>query len=319
MRDATTPVDRTQTSGEGAARELGRIALVGLGQMGLQIATRLATAFDVIAFDISAERRALASTHERVEVTDDLGRLTASAVIVLSLPRPEISRSVVEQLARRLAPRTIIVETSTVLPDDVRAAQGILATAGARIVDAAVLSGVAQMERGSATLLVGGDAADLDAVTPVLDALGGAGVQRFGQLGAGMAAKVVNNGVAHAVMVVLVEAFAMARAEGLALEAIAAMLDREDGGLQRPLNHRVMERIARGDFDGGMPLDAARKDSTLALAMAQRSGTPLFATQAAQSVYDIALGAGLGRQDYSVIAQLWEQWTARDLTFGSES
>ena len=296
-----------------------RLALVGLGQMGLPIATRLATVFDVIAFDISAERRSLASAIERVEATDDLSELAAAAVIVLSLPNPGISRSVLEQLAPGLTRGAIVVETSTVLPDDVRAAQRILEPTGTRIVDAAVLSGVAQMERGSATLLVGGDDADLDAIAPVLDALGGAGVQRFGPLGAGMAAKVVNNGVAHAVMVVLVEAFAMARAEGLALEDIAAMLDREDGGLQRPLNHRVMERIARGDFEGGMPLDAARKDSTLALAMAQRSGTPLFATQAAQTVYDIALGAGLGRQDYSAIARLWEQWTGRDLTFGVES
>ena len=52
----------------------------------------------------------------------------------------------------------------------------------------------------------------------------------------------------------------------------------------RPLTHRVMERVARDEYDGGMPLAAARKDSTLALAMAQRSGVPLFATQAAQTV-----------------------------------
>jgi 3-hydroxyisobutyrate dehydrogenase-like beta-hydroxyacid dehydrogenase len=295
-----------------------RIALVGLGQMGLPIATRLATAFDVIAFDISAERRALAAAHARIDVTDDLTRLAASATVVLSLPNPAISRSVLAELAPRLAAGTVVVETSTVLPDDVRDSRRLLEPFGARIVDAAVLSGVAQMGSGTATLLVGGDAADLDAVAPVLDAIGGAGVSRFGELGAGMAAKVVNNGVAHAVMVVLVEAFAMARAEGVALDDIAAMLDREDGGLQRPLNHRIMQRMAVGDFEGGMPLEAARKDSTLALAMAQRSGTPLFATQAAQTVYDIAAGHGLGRDDYSAIAALWEAWTGRELRFGGE-
>lgn len=295
-----------------------RIALIGLGQMGLPIATRLATAFDVIAFDIAADRRALAAEHERIATTDDLAELAASAVIVLSLPNPAISRSVLAELAPRLAPRTIVVETSTVLPDDVRDAQRLLEPAGVRVVDAAVLSGVAQMQQGRATLLVGGADHDVAAVQGVLDALGGAGVQRFGALGAGMAAKVVNNGVAHAVMVVLVEAFAMAKAEGVALGDIAAMLDREDGGLQRPLNHRVMQRMAAGDFEGGMPLDAARKDSTLALAMAQRSGTPLFATQAAQTVYDLAASAGLGREDYSAIATLWEGWTGESLRFGTE-
>lgn len=296
-----------------------RIAVVGLGQMGLPIATRLAASFDVLAFDISYERRALAAGHHRITATDDLAQLGSSTTVVLSLPNPSISRSVLSQLAPRMTPGTVVVETSTVLPEDVREWQRLLEPVGARVVDAAVLSGVAQMEQGKATLLVGGDASDLEGVSAVLAAIGGAGVQRFGPLGAGMAAKVVNNGVAHAVMVVLVEAFAMARAEGVALEDIAAMLDREDGGLQRPLNHRIMHRMASADFKGGMPLDAARKDSTLALAMAQRSGTPLFATQAAHTVYDIASGAGLGRADYSAVAKLWEEWTGRGLSYGEAS
>lgn len=294
-----------------------RIALVGLGQMGLPIATRLATAFDVLAFDISVARRDLAEQNERVQTTDDLMRLAGASVVVLSLPNPRVSKEVLTTLSEHMEPGTIVIETSTVLPSDVRDFQRLLEKVQVRIVDAAVLSGVAQMEQGKATLLVGGDDQDLDRVSAVLETLGGGGVQRFGGLGAGMAAKVVNNGVAHAVMVVLVEAFAMAEAEGVSLQDIAQMLDREDGGLQRPLNHRVMQRISTGDFDGGMPLEAARKDSTLALAMAQRSGTPLFATQAAQTVYDIASSDGLGRLDYSSIARLWEQWTGHTLAFGS--
>lgn len=292
-----------------------RIALVGLGQMGLPIATRLATAFDVVAFDISAERRDLAARHEGIEATDDLIKLASETTVVVSLPSPAISRTVLQQLGPHLGEGATVIETSTVLPDDVREWQQMLKPSGVRVIDAAVLSGVAQMEQGKATLLVGGEDAVLADMRHVLEAIGGAGVERFGALGTGMAAKVVNNGVAHAVMVVLVEAFAMARAEGVALSDIAAMLDREDGGLQRPLNHRIMQRMAVGDFDGGMPLEAARKDSTLALAMAQRSGTPLFATQAAQTVYDIAAGAGLGRKDYSAITLLWEGWTNRGLAY----
>lgn len=293
-----------------------RIALIGLGQMGLPIATRLAAAFDVVAFDISAERRDLAARHEGIETTDDPIKLASETTLVVSLPNPAVSRTVLQQLTPHLRSGSTVIETSTVLPDDVREWQRMLEASGARVVDAAVLSGVAQMEQGKATLLVGGDDSVLSDVQPVLDAIGGAGVERFGALGAGMAAKVVNNGVAHAVMVVLIEAFAMARAQGVALNDIAAMLDREDGGLQRPLNHRIMQRMAAGDFDGGMPLDAARKDSTLALAMAQQSGTPLIATQAAQTVYDIASGTGLGRKDYSAIALLWETWTGRGLAYG---
>lgn len=293
------------------------LGLVGLGQMGLPICHRLATAFDVVAFDISAERRALASETDRVTTTDTLDDVAACERILLSLPTPAICRTVLADLAPRLRAGTLVVETSTVLPDDVRDEARILDQVGARIVDAAVLSGVGQMESGGATLLVGGDHDDLDAVRDILEVVGPAGRRAFGALGSGMAAKVVNNGVAHAVMVVLVEAFAMARSQGVALEDVADMLAQPDGGLMRPLTHRVMERVAGGDYDGGMPLDAARKDSTLALAMAQRAGVPLFATQAAQTVYDLASAAGLGRDDYAVIARLWQEWTGDDLTFGA--
>lgn len=293
----------------------GAIGLVGLGQMGLPICQRLATSFDVVAFDISDERRAMAAD-ERVSVTDDVGTIASLHTVVLSLPSPQISRRVVQDLAGLVSAGTLVIETSTVLPEDVREWAQLLEPAGARVIDAAVLSGVAQMESGRASLLVGGAEDDLDAARDVLETLGGGGVTRFGPLGTGMAAKVVNNGVAHAVMVVLVEAFAMAEREGVQLADIADMLNREDGGLQRPLNHRVMERVARSEFDGGMPLEAARKDSTLALAMAQRSGVPLFAIQAAQSVYDIARSRGLGREDYSAVARLWEEWTGHTLTFG---
>jgi 3-hydroxyisobutyrate dehydrogenase-like beta-hydroxyacid dehydrogenase len=292
-----------------------RIALCGLGQMGLPVARRLATAHDVLAYDISDDRRALAEARERITTTDRLADLAACDRIVLCLPNPAVSRSVLGDLAASIGRGTLVVETSTVLPHDVRECAELLAPAGARVLDAAILSGVGQMDSGAATLLVGGSAADIDAVRSVLDALGGAGWSRLGDLGAGMAAKVVNNGVAHAVMVVLAEAFAMARAEGIDLADVAAVLERPDGGLLRPLTHRVMERVARGDYEGGMPLEAARKDSTLALAMAQRSGTPLFATQAAQSVYDLALAAGLGRADYAAVATLWEGWGGAPLTF----
>lgn len=295
-----------------------KVAMIGLGQMGLPIVGRLATSFDVVAFDISEERRTLAACLPRTVVTPHLKALAGSSVVVLSLPNPAVSRQVLSQLAPALHEGTIVIETSTVLPDDVREWGRTLEPHGVAVVDAAVLSGVGQMELGNATLLVGGDGADVDKVDGVLTTIGGGGVTRFGQLGAGMAAKVVNNGVAHAVMVVLVEAFAMANAEGVSLHQIADMLSREDGGLQRPLKHRVMERIATGRLDGGMSLEAARKDSTLALSMAQRAGVPLFVTQAAQTVYDIASVLGMGRQDYAAIAQLWTGWTGKDLTFGDE-
>jgi len=290
-----------------------RVALVGLGNMGSAVAGRLAERFTVLGFDVDPMRRADAADRYKIEVVDELGLLAPASTLVLSLPTPEISATVVRTLLAELRPGTLIVETSTVNPADMWRLRDLCSPAGVRVVDGAILSGVAQMAAGRSTLLVGGRAEDLDAAARVFEALAPR-VLRFGDVGSGMAAKVINNAVAHAVMVILVEAGAMAAATGVALDDLANLLADPDAGLLRPLTHRFVERVLRADYEGGMPTEAARKDSTLALALAQNSSVPLFAMQGAHTVYELALAAGLGRLDYASIAQLWEGWTNRSLS-----
>ncbi|WP_199433700.1 NAD(P)-dependent oxidoreductase [Qaidamihabitans albus] len=283
------------------------VGLCGLGQMGLAVAERLASAYRVVAADPDAQRRALAEQVDGVTAVADAESLRDAPVVVLSLPRPEVSHALCAELAGLLPRGAVVIETSTVLPADARACEAVLRPHGIGYVDAAILSGVGQMRDGAATLLVG-PAATGGGIDTVLDTLGST-VLRFGTTGAGMAAKVINNQVAHAVMVVLAEATALATSAGVGLDHLVALLSKPDGGLVRPLTHRIAERVAHSDYDGGMPTDAARKDSVLALSMAQQLGVPLFATQAAHTVYDLAVAAGLGRRDYAAVATLWQQWT----------
>jgi len=129
----------------------------------------------------------------------------------------------------------------------------------------------------------------------------------LGPVGAGMGAKVVVNAVAHAVMVVLIEAGAMATKLGLPMQTLVDILRRPEG-LIRPLTHRVQERIMQDNYAGGMSVSNARKDSTLALQTAQELGVPLYAIQASHTPYEIAEALGMGQLDYAALATLWEQW-----------
>jgi len=282
------------------------VGLVGLGNMGAAVSQRLVAAGPLKGFDLSPDRQADARAIG-VEVVEDLAGFAGCDVVVLSLPSPKISLSVVSELRGILAPGATIIETSTVNPHDMQALRRALDGSGIAIVDAAILSGVGVMQKGSAILLTGGDPEVLERVRPVLESMS-ARILNFGDLGTGMAAKVINNAVAHAVMVVLVEAVALAESTGIGLEAISELLNDPDAGLTRPLTHRIMERVAQSDYEGGMPLDAARKDSTLVLELAQASHTPLFAIQASHTVYELAMAAGLARKDYAALATLWPQF-----------
>ena len=281
------------------------VGVVGLGNMGGLLAARLARSGPVVASDPDPERHGAAREHG-VEVLDGAAAVAAAAgVLVLSLPRPDVSRAVLEEALPQLR-GGLVIEASTVSPADARAMHERAAEAGAGFVDAAILSGVEQMRDGSSAFLVGGGEADVARAAPVLRRACER-VMRFGGPGTGMAAKVINNAVAHAEMVVLAEAAALAAAEGIALDDLCTLLEQDDAGVKRPLTARLAGRVREGRYDGGMPTEAARKDSALALEMARAGGVPLFAIQAADTVYELGLRAGLGRSDYAAIAMLWQE------------
>jgi 3-hydroxyisobutyrate dehydrogenase-like beta-hydroxyacid dehydrogenase len=251
-------------------------------------------------------------------VTDQLADLHDADTIVLSLPRPEISLQVIEELSELVDAGTIIVETSTVTPDAIANMRTIADGAGLSLIDAAILSGTSDMADHRSKLLVGGDRSSIDRATGVLDLLSPNWIE-FGSSGSGMAAKVINNGVAHATMVVLLEAFAVARSYNVDPRLLVELLKGEDAGLIRPLTFRLNRRVAEGDYEGGMSVASARKDSELIVDMAKAAHVPLFATSASHSVYELALGMGLGGLDYAAISEIWERGLEGTLQFSADA
>src|SRR4051794_26920688 len=181
------------------------VGVVGLGNMGGVLTARLARVGPVVAYGIERERRAAAAAHDGVEIADSAGAVAAAVdVLVLSLPHPDASRAVLEEALEPLGDGGLVIETSTVGPAHARAARARAAKRGAGFVGAAILSGVEQVRDGTSAFLVGGEPADVDRAAPILRHVCER-LFRFGGPGTGMAAKVVNNAVAHAEMVVLVE------------------------------------------------------------------------------------------------------------------
>jgi len=201
-----------------------------------------------------------------------------------------------------------------VTPGTAQTGHELCAAEGIAYVDAAIAGGVASMAAGKITFFLGGAEADKALARPILELVAD-GIYDLGPIGAGMGTKVVNNGVMHAVMVVLIEAFAMSNKLGVPSQTMIDILNREEG-LLRPLVHRVQERMQQGNYEGGMSITNARKDSVLALETAQQLGVPLFATLAAHTPYEIAEARDMGDLDYASLASLWEQWA--DISFRNQ-
>ena len=282
------------------------IGIVALGNAGSAMAAALSGKLPLIGYDRDPNRRQ-AVAGLAIECVDSVAEVAARARrVILSLPASDISQAVVTELLAGDRIPELIIETSTVTPKVAQTLDGLCRARQVRFVDAAIASGVAAMAAGQVTFLVGGEPADVEQARPVLAPMAKK-IMHLGPVGAGMGAKVVNNAVMHAVMVVLIEAAALAAKLDIPMPTLVDLLAGEEG-LKRPLTHRVCERMMRGHYDGGMSVLNARKDSTLALEIAQQLGVPLYAIQASHTPYEIAAASGLENLDYAALAMLWEQW-----------
>jgi 3-hydroxyisobutyrate dehydrogenase len=288
------------------------LGIVGLGNAGGALAAALAPQCQLFGFDIDPARRAAVGGLDITLTTSPTGVAENAIAAILSLPHPDISLAVADRLLAIIDPPELIIETGTITPKTAQALAAKCAARGVLFVDAAIAGGVQSMAAGQCTFLVGGDDAAVARARPILD-LVAADIHHLGPVGAGSGAKIVNNAVMHAEMVILIEAAAMAAKLGIALPKLAEILGRPDG-IMRPLEHRLAGRIAQGDYAGGMSVANALKDSRLALETAADAGVPLHAIKAAHEPYELARKRGWSNDDYASLARLWEEWCDVDFT-----
>jgi 3-hydroxyisobutyrate dehydrogenase/2-hydroxy-3-oxopropionate reductase len=199
-----------------------------------------------------------------------------------------------------LTARTVAVDLSTILPATIRDLADDVRRRGAGILDAPVSGSVATAEAGRLTIMVGGDAADLERARPVLEAVA-ARIIHIGELGAGATVKLAVNAIVMSLNEALAEALVLA----------------ERAGVPRHLAYEVFASSAVGapfvqykqaafvDPDGTAPafsIGLAQKDLRLILALAEQVGARMPQTRANLDVLEEAGRAVGTERDFSEVA-----------------
>ena len=164
------------------------LGLVGLGNAGGALAAALAPQCQLFGYDIDPARRAAVGGLDITLTTSATGIAENAIAVFLSLPRPEISHAVVDQLLAIVDPPELIIETSTVTPKTAQALAAKCAARGVAFVDAAIAGGVQSMAAGECTFLVGGDNKAIAKAKPILSLIA-ASIHDLGPVGAGSGAK----------------------------------------------------------------------------------------------------------------------------------
>jgi len=280
-----------------------RVGFAGLGRMGAPMARNLAHAG--LLGGVYNRTRSVAdelASETGVESCATPAELAASAnVLVTMVADDQASTALYTGFLESLRPGTVAIEMSTVgiahvlhLTREVEACGGVL-------LDAPVSGSVALAEAGTLTVLVGGDAATVERVAPVLQALGST-IVHLGAIGAGAAMKLAVNTVVYGLNGALSEGLVLAERSGipraLAYEALASsavaapFVHYRRAAFERPAETPVAFRLA-----------LARKDLDLILSLADEVGAGLPQARLNAEVLRAADEAGFADADVSAVAE----------------
>src|SRR5688500_2190945 len=183
------------------------IGYIGVGLMGGPMVKRLTElGWRVRGYDIVAERSSTASVAEAV---------AGAEVVLLNLPTNEAVEQVLEKLLPVLRAPQLVVDFSTIPVDACRAHSArVLRQTGCRWVDAPVSGGPPAVEAGTLTVMAGGEEEDLQKLAPLMKNIAGRCTHR-GPVGAGLAAKMINQLIVGIGTAMLGEAVALCEKAGI--------------------------------------------------------------------------------------------------------
>lgn len=285
------------------------VAVIGLGAMGLPMATRLAERFAVRGFDIAAERIALAAEADVTPASSAADAVDgADAVLVAVRTGAQLEALLFGEdgLAPHLAEGAVVILTSTVGTDGIDAIATQLAAHGAQLVDAPLSGGPVRAGEGDLLIVVGATPSALETARPVLDQLASTLSIVGDKPGDGQALKTVNQLLCGVHIAAAAEALALADALGLDR---ARTLDALTAGAANSfmLGNRGPRALQAYDEDGAevlSRLDIFVKDLGIVGDAARRAHLSTPVAAAAEQLFLLGEAQGLGALDDSAVIRV---------------
>ena len=288
-------------------KQTSKIGVVGVGRMGANMARRLVDqGFQVTAvYDVRKEAAAELAKELKCEAPAKLADVTAKSDIILTIVTDDQAmRSIFaapgDNLLQGATGRTFI-NFATVSPQVHLDVEKAAKAAGAAAIEACMASSITQARQGTLYLILAGDQAVVEKVTPMLEALSIA--RRYvGPTGRAAQVKALVNMVMNINTAGLAEGLAIGDALGLDLNILREIFS------QTGANSRVLETdgadMQNREHDCYFSAAHAAKDSGIAAALANQVGVKVPLAQATLTQYPLMIEKGLGELDKSGVAEL---------------
>ena len=295
-----------------------RVGFIGLGTMGLPMATNLAKrGVPLVVHDASSAALAAAARLPGATAARSVAQVAEqSAVLFTCLPNDAIVREVYlgeGGIAGAARAGLVTCDCSTVSPGVTTALHAALEIRGVDHMDTPMLGSQPQAVEGQIFFIVGGAAARVATIAPYLEIMGKMHMYVGGPSMANRV-KLIHNGLAAVTSVAVAEALAMCVQAGVDPTTFYDVVRNGGGMAFGTYFDRRAKRIFEGEFAPTFMLELMRKDAGLALDLARAVGVPAPILEETKRTYDEALDSGWGREDFSAVTHVVEKRIGRRLS-----
>ncbi len=195
------------------------LAMIGLGKMGLNMATRLVRGgHQVVGFARSEEsvQAAIKIGAQGARSLDEVvGKLKAPRVVWVMVPAGQITDDTIEKLSKLLVSGDTVIDGGNSNYKDTIRHAALLEASGINFLDSGTSGGVWGLEEGY-SLMIGGQAEVAEKMSPIFKTLAPAADKGWGYVGphgAGHYVKMIHNGIEYGMMQALAEGFNIMKAK----------------------------------------------------------------------------------------------------------
>jgi 3-hydroxyisobutyrate dehydrogenase len=287
-----------------------RVGFCGMGTMGAAMAANVVrSGYPLTVWNRTPGRAQLPVSLGATEVASPRALAAASDIVVLCVSdSPDVEQVLFgpQGVAEGLAPGGLVIDCSTISPGVTRDLAARLAGQGVALVDAPVSGGSEGAQKGTLTIMVGGEPAEVERAQPILAAMGSS-ITHMGPVGAGQATKAVNQVILCGSYLGVAEGIVLAIKAGLDPEQVVSALS---GGAARSwvLENRAGRMIA-DDYPLGFRIALHLKDLGIALGLARDVGASLPVAALASQIEAGLVARGHGDDDNSALARAIREWS----------
>jgi 3-hydroxyisobutyrate dehydrogenase len=281
-----------------------KVAFIGLGTMGIGMSLNILKAGHEVTVHNRTRQKEEVVAKEGAKRADSPRQAAEGAEIIITMvsDTPDVEAVILgEDGVIHGAPQdAIVIDMSTISPAATRQMAAELGKKGVKMLDAPVSGGPEGAQKGTLAIMVGGDPADFEKASPILEIMGKT-VTHVGSIGAGQITKAINQILISGTYLTVAEGLTLGMKAGLDMEKVIQAIS--GGAASSWVLHNRGINVVNNTYPLGFRVRLHHKDLKIALDTARELEVTLPATALVAQIENGLIARGYGDDDVSAIGR----------------